>query len=335
MSTLPQFEGYDGHFVSPRLAVGSCPMPNHVAAIEAAGIRGIINLVAICEARSIAYVHHLPPSIYWIHLAFWDGYLGVGQAGYRERLTEGFARHVVQKAAVTMRDRSPVLVHCMGGIGRAGNMATILLAASENMTLDEANAHIRRYRPVVAGFAHDGFWKEAGGEALVELARAIMAEPSDLPQGISPFLCRDWQVAKLRPTGDITTIPYVGLDQDAGWQPVPPLSEFVDVHEVTEPDGIAYLARTVRAPMDGEWILHIGHDGGVRVFVDGQPVAAQAGLVNPAPYQRTQARVQWPAGEHELVIALDRADGLGWGLYASFEPAESMQAPGRAIRFPG
>ncbi len=334
MDTLPVFDGYDGHFVSPRLAVGSCPMPQHVAAIEAAGIRGILNLVAICEARSIAYVHQLPPSIYWIHLAFWDGYLGVNQQGYRERLTEGFARHVVQKAAVTMRDRSPVLVHCMGGIGRAGNMATILLAASEGMTLDEANAHIRQYRPAVAGFCHDGFWKEAGGEALVELARETMAQPSALPQGISPFLSKGWQLSDPLPPADITTVPYIGLDQAAGWKPVPSQTEFVDVNELCDGESLVYLARTVEAPMAGEWILHVGHDGGVRVFVDGQPVAAEAGLINPAPYQRTQARLHWPAGRHELVIALDRAGGMGWGIYVSFEPAESMQAPGRKTVFP-
>jgi len=115
MDTLPTFTGYDGHFVSPLLAVGRCPLPKDVAAIEGAGIRAILNLVAVCEARSIDYVHHLPKSIYWQHLAFWDGHMGANQNGYNERLTEGYARYVVEKAAVVLRDRSPVLVHCMGG----------------------------------------------------------------------------------------------------------------------------------------------------------------------------------------------------------------------------
>lgn len=334
MSSLPVFDDYNGHFVSPRLVVGACPLPRHVASIARANVRGILNLVSICEAHSIAYVHHLPPSIYWLHLAFWDGFLGYNQEGYRERLSAGYARHVVQKAAAVMRDRSPVLVHCMGGIGRAGNMATILLAASENLTLDDANAHIRGIRPVVAPFAHDGFWKEAGGESLVELAREILAQPSTIPQGISPFLVDGWRVSPATQQHDLASAPYPAPERRADWKPVPRETEFVDVHELCESDGIVYLAKTVQVAEDGPWILHIGHDGGARVFVDGQPAALQTGLVNPAPYQRTQVRVDWKAGEHEIVIALDRAGGLGWGAYVSFEPAESMQTPGQTVTFP-
>ncbi len=333
MSSLPVFDRYDGQFVSPRLAVGSCPMPKDVGDIAAAGVRSILNLVSICEATAMAYVHHLPPSVYWLHLAFWDGFLGYGQSGYRERLTEGFARQVVQKAAEVMRDRSPVLVHCMGGIGRAGNMATILLAASQGMGLDEANAHIRQHR-AVAPFAHDGFWKEAGGEALVALARDILAQPPAVPQGTSPFLNSGWQLSGPLSSSDVTAAPYLGLDQDAGWKPVATKGEFVDIHDLCEDQGVVYLARKVRAAQAGQWILHVGHDGGVRVFVDGQAVAAEGAVVTPAPYQRTRARLRWDEGQHELVIALDRAGGRGWGIFASFEPAESMQVAGRKIVFP-
>lgn len=268
-----------------------------------------------------------------MHLGFWDGFLGYNRNGYPERLTAGYARHVVQKAAVVMRDRSPVLVHCMGGVGRAGNMAAILLAASEGLTPDEAIGRIQQVRPV-AGFAHNGFWKEAGGEALVSLAREILEQPPGIPQGISPFLTGGWQISNLLPPGKLSTVPYVGLGHDAGWQPVPTAYEFVDVNDLCGSEGIVYLARKVRVAEPGEWILHVGHDGGARVFVDGQPVAGEDETVNPAPYLRSEARVDWTAGEHEIVVALDRANGLGWGIYVSFEAPEALQVPGRKTVYP-
>jgi len=333
MNPFPRFEGYDGHFVSPRLALGSCPQPKHVEAIAAAGVRGILNLVAVCEARSMAYVHHLPPGIYWLHLAFWDGWLGVGRPGYCERLSAGYAEQVVRHAAAVLRDRSPVLIHCMGGIGRAGNLATILLAASEGLTPEAANARIRQVRDV-SPYARDGFWKEAGGDAVVEIAREVLAQPPQIPQNVSAFLASGWQLATPAMACAVSAAPCVGLHQDAGWRPLPANSEFVDVHEQCPPDGIVYLARRVHVAEPGEWILHVGHDGGARIFVDRRPVACDVSAVNPAPYLRSQARVEWASGEHEIVVALDRAGGRGWGIHVCFEPTEAMQVLGRTCVFP-
>ncbi len=165
-------------------------------------------------------------------------------------------------------------------------------------------------------------------------------QPAQLPipwphtRRASAWLTDGWQVSRLLPAADIATAPYVGLAQEAGWTPVPQGQGFVSIHDLRGPTGIVHLARRVRAARDGEWTLHIGHDGGARVFVDGRPVAATPGTVNPAPLARTAARVALAAGEHEISIALDRADGRGWGLFACFEvPAERL-LPGTEPEFP-
>lgn len=323
MNSLPGFTGYDGHFVSPRLAVGRLPMPADVGTIVAAGVRGIVNTISVCQAPHVAYVHHLPKHIFWQQLGFWDGLREDGP-GYLETLSAGYAELVVELAAGVLRDYSPVLVHCAGGFGRSANLAAILLAASENITPDEAIERIRQHRKT-APFLHDGFWKAAGGDPLVELARGILAQPPKVPQNTSPFLCEGWQRSRLWPVGDVTHTPCVGLADDAGWAPVTVYDAFVDIHEQCGTEGIVYLGHRVSVTEPGQWILHVGHDGGVRVFVDGQPVAATAGTLNPAPFQRTRAMLQWGTGEHEIVVALDRAGGRGWGIYVSFEHPEQKR----------
>ena len=143
----------------------------------------------------------------------------------------------------------------------------------------------------------------------------------------SIWLNSGWYIARLLPAGDITTVPSISLAQDGGWTLVPEGGDFVDIHALRGPVGYVLLARKLRVAADGEWILHVGHDGGVRVFMDGQPVAATPGACNPAPRDRTQARVALAAGEHELGIAFDRADGRGWGMFVCFEiPAERLPA---------
>lgn len=174
---LPEFSTYDGQFVTPSLAIGSCPKPDQVHDIVSTGIRSIVNLVAKCGRLGMAYVSSLPEDIEWEHLAFWDGWLGPDASGYRESLSEGYARYVVQCTAKQLRDKSPLLIHCAGGIGRSGNLTAIMLAASSNVSPDEAIGVIRRYRPVVADFAHEGFWRNTDVPKLVQLARTVLSEP--------------------------------------------------------------------------------------------------------------------------------------------------------------
>jgi hypothetical protein len=145
------------------------------------------------------------------------------------------------------------------------------------------------------------------------------------PEHHSPFLTQGWMLSRLMPAMDIASAPPVRLADDAGWESLPVKSEFVDVHEHRGPEGIVYLAHKVCVEHDGTWVLHVGHDGGARIFVDGRPVAANAEVMNPAPFLRTQAPLTLTAGEHELVIALDRALGHGWGIFVSFDTPEGEE----------
>jgi len=174
---------------------------------------------------------------------------------------------------------------------------------------------------------------------LMRPARLRLAWPH--PRRISPWLVDGWRLSPLLPAGDITVAPYVPPADDGTWTPVPPGpgrgtqdTRFVNVNELRDPDGIVYLARKVHVAEAGEWILHVGHDGGARVFVDGRPVGASGGAINPAPYTRTAARLDLAAGEHEIVVAFDRAGGKGWGIFVSFEIPENSIYSTRKLTFP-
>ncbi len=144
------------------------------------------------------------------------------------------------------------------------------------------------------------------------------------------FLVEGWLVSRLMTSGSVENSICVGLSEDVGWQVVPVAREFVSINDLCGPDGVVYLARKIHVAEAGEWILHIGHDGGIRLFMDGAHLVTAVGTESPAPSSRTQARVAMSAGEHELVIAFDRAGGRGWGIFASFEMTEG----GRLLPFP-
>ena len=119
----------------------------------------------------------------------------------------------------------------------------------------------------------------------------------------------------------IAEAPHHGLAASAGWTPLQARGAegFIDVHQrCGNTDGIVYLANRFTAPRSGRWGLRIGHDGGVRVFVDGRAVLTVPETRNPAVPGRSQVEVDIGAGDHELVIALDLAAGKGQGIFFSW-----------------
>ncbi len=163
--------------MTPYLAVGAWPHPENVPELEHAGIRGILNVVSHAPRRALAYVAHVPESIEWALCGFWDGFMGRGEPGSDEHLTPEFARFVVIRAAEMLRDHQPLLVHCMGGRGRSGNVAAILYAAREGIDVDAAIARMQRIRPALSAFQHHRFWKQVRAPDLVELAGKVLATP--------------------------------------------------------------------------------------------------------------------------------------------------------------
>ena len=119
----------------------------------------------------------------------------------------------------------------------------------------------------------------------------------------------------------IAEAPHQGLTTPAGWTPLQARGAdgFIDVHQrCGNADGIVYLANRFTVPRPGRWGLRLGHDGGVRVFVDGQAVLTVPETRNPAAPGRSLMEVAIKAGDHELVIALDLAAGKGQGIFFSW-----------------
>ncbi len=176
MEVKPAFPSYDGHFVTPYLAVGACPRPEHVPEIAAAGIRGILNVVSCAGREAFEYIAHLPASIVWAHCGFWDGYFGPPEPSASQVLCPSFARLVIVRACEMLRDHPPLLIHCGGGSGRSGNVAAVVIAAREGISIDAAVARMQKTRKVIARFFRESLWKFTPDEELLGLARDTLAE---------------------------------------------------------------------------------------------------------------------------------------------------------------
>jgi hypothetical protein len=141
-----------------------------------------------------------------------------------------------------------------------------------------------------------------------------------------------WRMSKLHPK-TIAAAPCVAPGSGGSWQIIRSIDGsggFINVHaQYGDEDGIAYLASTVRVHEAGRWILHVGHDGGVRVFIDGKAVLTVPERMNPATAFRSKTRIALGKGSHEIVIAFDTAGGNGWGFCCFFETLEKARMPKR------
>jgi len=133
---------------------------------------------------------------------------------------------------------------------------------------------------------------------------------------------RQWSVSKVQPlAASIAEASYAGPDALIGWEPLNAGDDgFVNVHSRTGSSiGMVYLTTRVSVPEAGKWTLHLGHDGGCKLFLDGQAMFAEPQTRNPAIPGRSAVPLSFTAGEHEITVAFDLAKGKGWGIFACFE----------------
>jgi hypothetical protein len=134
---------------------------------------------------------------------------------------------------------------------------------------------------------------------------------------------------------NVAGAPPVRLRAACGWTVCDSADAFVSVHDrCGDNDGIVYLGNRFNVRETGRWLIHLGHDGGARLFVDGRPVYCEPKRVNPAATDRARIPVKLAKGAHEIVVALDTDRGLGWGIYFCFELAAASRKPGVPPYFP-
>ena len=138
-----------------------------------------------------------------------------------------------------------------------------------------------------------------------------------------------WQVSRLmpKPAGGVEEAACVGLNQgEAEWtERYGDREGFFNLHSFFgDQDGLVYLARRFDVTVAGEWALALGHDGGVRLFVDGQCIFTEPKLLNPAKPGRSRVCMPLTSGEHEIVVAFDLASGLGWGIFSQIQALQRV-----------
>jgi len=138
----------------------------------------------------------------------------------------------------------------------------------------------------------------------------------------SPFVPR-WQVSLPQPKAGAKAKPKaVRLRDRLGWQTLEASANpagFANLHAwYPASDGVVYLANRFTVAQAGTWNVHLGHDGGATVFVDGRKVYGEAKLRNPVDPDRATFPVKLARGSHELVISFDLANGQGVGHLPAF-----------------
>jgi len=139
---------------------------------------------------------------------------------------------------------------------------------------------------------------------------------------VSPPLAR-WRVSEIQPK--LSSIADALCPEDsANWQDIVAGTDgFLNLHALSgDASGRLYLATNITTAHAGNWTLHLGHDGGCRVFLNGEPIFSDPRLRNPALPGRSRVPLKLRAGEHHLMIAFDLADGRGWGIFTCLEAAD-------------
>ena len=246
--------------------------------------------------------------------------LGLGRVFVRQRI--GSLQAVVAEAAcasrtVRLRIKANELEYYFAWSGNGGR-------TWQNL----AHGEVRYLTTEVAGGftgVYLAMYATGNGQPCAQPATFAWCEY----QNRSVAMLRHWRVSPiLSKTGSLESVQLPAVDTDQKWPKLEAeAGGFVNVHSVSgDRDGLVFLATRVEAPKDGEWILHLGHDGGCRLFVDGVATFIDGRLRNPAMPGRAQVRLAMPAGPHDLLLAFDLAGGRGWGIFAGVETDRNAPA---------
>lgn len=138
-------------------------------------------------------------------------------------------------------------------------------------------------------------------------------------KNLSPFVSRWYVSEKLPKSGSISSAKCVSLGDDLNWQVVNSSDGFASIHNLFgNADGMVYFAQRFKVDEDGVWIIKLGHDGGIKLFIDGKDILCESKLKNPAKPDRSEVGLTLEKGIHELVVAFDLARGNGWGIFSRF-----------------
>lgn len=185
-------------------------------------------------------------------------------------------------------------------------------------------------------------------KALQKKAQKLTKQRAAAAVGVKPdkwasAFVTAWRISKLtkRPKGGIEAVEPAKLGKSKhGWKACAAdasgeTADMVNVHRKYDTqDGIAYIAQLFDVAKRGTWLLMVGHDAAVKVFVDGKPVFVEPKRQNPAKIDRSAVELRLARGTHEIVIALDTDKGNGWGTYVRWQIPKAARKGMKDIAFP-
>ena len=140
---------------------------------------------------------------------------------------------------------------------------------------------------------------------------------------LTPFI-RSWRVGRIAAEPVSLTRPPT-LD-GAGWERMNFPADFADCHQVLGGmrDGGLLFAVDFNCAEPMRLRAHLGYDGPITVWCDGQQVFRDRKGTNPARVDEGMSH-QWPAksGQHELLIYLGANDGKAWGVFLRLERVDA------------
>jgi hypothetical protein len=143
-------------------------------------------------------------------------------------------------------------------------------------------------------------------------------EPADLTGKGVKGPVHQWRRSPLqsKPSTGIATAPWIEKEKRDKWTEVhPDHNGFVSTNDPSySEDAVCYFEHRLTTREEGFHTLHLGHDGGIKVFLDGKDILIEPELFNPAIPGRSSIQIMLPPGTHDLLVALDTCHGLGWGI---------------------